>query len=300
MNSWRDGVLLGSAGVLCFSGTAPATRLAVAFGPAAVTAGRIVIAAALGALTLLAMRRLRWPGRRMAPGIIVAGLGQAVGYPLFLALAVQQVPANHAAVVIGLTPAATAALSAVRTGERLPGKFWWACVIGFVVVTTFAVAEGGGGVQAADAWLLAAVLSTAVGYVEGGRISAELGGTETLCWAMILLSPAAAVVLAVTLPGVAPGPAWVGFGYAGIFSMFLGSVLWYRGLAAGGISRIGQLNLAQPFLAITWSSLLLGEHLTWAVPVTAAVVLACVAVCLRSSPNANRSSRLSTRCATPR
>lgn len=283
MSNWRAGVLLGSAGVVCFSGTAPATRAAVAFGPAALTAGRIVIAAALGALTLLALGRLRWPGRRLAVGLLVAGGGQAVGYPLFLALAVQQVPAYHAAVVIGLTPAATAALSAIRLRERPPARFWWACALGFVAVATFAVTKTGG-VQAADAWLLAAILCTAVGYVEGGRIAGELGGTVTLCWAMILLSPAAAVVLTVSLPAVSPGQAWVGFAYAGVFSMFLGSVLWYRGLAAGGIARIGQLNLAQPFLAITWSSLLLGEHLTWAVPVTAAVVLGCVAVCLSSSP----------------
>jgi drug/metabolite transporter (DMT)-like permease len=128
------------------------------------------------------------------------------------------------------------------------------------------------------------VLSAAVGYVEGARVSREIGGVQTLCWAMILLTPAAAVVLAVSLstrtfPPIS-GSAWVAFGYAGVASMFLGSVLFYRALAVGGTARIGQLNLAQPFLAITWSSLLLGEHLGWAVPITAAVVLACMVVCL--------------------
>lgn len=293
MRGWRAGVLLGSAGVLCFSGTAPATRLAIAFGPAALTAGRIVVAAVLGAVMLLAMGRFRWPGRRVAMGLLVAGAGQAVGYPFFLALAVEQVPAVHAAVVIGLTPAVTAALAAIRLRERPPLRFWGACVLGFVAVATFAVTQGGGGVQPADVWLLVAVVCTAVGYVEGGRIAGDLGGAETLCWAMILLSPAAVVVLAVSLPAVPPGAAWIGFGYAGIFSMFLGSVLWYRGLAAGGVARIGQLNLAQPFLTITWSSLLLGEHLTWPVLVTTAVVLACVAVCLGSSPRLRRAPSVS-------
>ncbi|WP_232668277.1 DMT family transporter [Pseudonocardia sp. TRM90224] len=137
----------------------------------------------------------------------------------------------------------------------------------------------------ADIWLLAGVLSTAVGYVEGGRIAAELGGTATLCWAMILLSPAAIVVIALSPPTPATSAAWVGLGYAGVFSMFLGSILWYHGLAAGGVGRIGQLNLAQPFLAIVWSALLLDEQLTWAVPATATAVLACVAVCLSSRPN---------------
>jgi len=280
--------------VLCFSGTAPATRVAAAvFGPTALTAGRILIAAALGVLTLLIMRRWRWPERPTIVGLLIAGTGQAVGYPLFLALAVERVPAYHGAVVIGLTPAATATLSALRLGERLRPRFWLACLLGSASVAAFAIAAGGGRLQVADAWLVAAVLSAAIGYVEGARVARQIGGAETLCWAMILLAPAAAVVMVVSVstrvfPPI-PAQAWVGFGYAGVASMFLGSVLWYRALAVGGTARIGQLNLAQPFLAITWSSLLLGEELGWAVPITAALVLACMLVCLNSpSPRESR------------
>lgn len=274
--------------MLCFSGTAPATRVAgPVFGATNLTAARILIAAVLGVLFLGLTGQLRWPGRRLVPSLVVAGLGQAVGYPLFLALALEQVPANHGAVVIGLVPAATAGLSAVRTGERPTGRFWLACLIGFAAVLGFALVQGGGNLQPADGWLVAAVLSTAVGYVEGARISRQIGGTQTLCWAMVLLSPVAALALVVLLASHPLGPiglgVWVGVGYAGTASMFLGSVLWFRALAAGGTARIGQLNLAQPFLAITWSALLLGEHIAWTVPVTAALVLACMAICLNSS-----------------
>jgi hypothetical protein len=73
--------------------------------------------------------------------------------------------------------------------------------------------------------------------------------------------------------------------------MFLASLAWYRGLAAGGTARIGQLNLAQTFLAVGWSVLLLGEHITWAVPVTAVIVLCCMAVCLRSMPRQRTCAR---------
>jgi drug/metabolite transporter (DMT)-like permease len=152
------------------------------------------------------------------------------------------------------------------------------------VVLAFALVQGG--VQVADFWLVAAVVSAAIGYVEGARVARDVGAVATLCWMMLLLAPVAAVALVVLVPGrdfpaVTPA-AWVGFGYAGVISMFLGSVVWYQALAAGGTGRIGQLNLAQPFLAITWSALLLSEHLTWAVPVTAAAVLACMAVCLNT------------------
>jgi drug/metabolite transporter (DMT)-like permease len=105
---------------------------------------------------------------------------------------------------------------------------------------------------------------------------------------MLLLAPVAAPLLAaaaLTRPAVpVPASAWAGLGYAGVISMFAASIAWYRGLAAGGTARIGQLNLVQPFLAICWSALLLGEHIAWPVPTTAAIVLCCMAVCLRSAP----------------
>ncbi|WP_064745168.1 DMT family transporter [Pseudonocardia acaciae] len=287
MSRWTDGLAFGAAGVLCFSGTAPATRVAAGvFGADVLTYGRIVIAAVLGLATLLVTGRLGWPGRELVPSLLVTGVGLAVGFPLFLALAVERVPAYHGAVVIGLAPAATAVLSALRTGERPPARFWLACAVGFAAVVAFALVQGGGGPSAADGWLVASILSVAVGYVEGGRVARRLGGTRTLCWAMILLAPAAAVLLAVAAStrtfGAIPARAWVGFGYAGVASMFVGSVLWYLGLAAGGTARVGQLNLAQPFLAIAWSALLLGERITWSVPVTAAVVLGCMGVCLNA------------------
>jgi drug/metabolite transporter (DMT)-like permease len=283
---WAAGLVAGSVGVLCFSGTAVATRVAVpVFGAATLTCSRIVIATVLSAVTLL-LYRSRWPGRSSVPGLLALGLGIAVGYPLFLAMALEQVPAYYGAVVIGLVPAATAALAAARTRERYPLRFWLACGTGFAAVSAFAITQGGGSLHLADLWLAAAVLSAAIGYVEGGKVARQIGAIPAFCWAMFLLAPAAAIALAVLVPARHLGPisasAWVGFGYVGVVSMFAGSVFWYLGLAAGGTARIGQLNLAQPFLAIIWSALLLGEHITWAVPATAAVVLACMALCVNT------------------
>lgn len=283
----KRAVWLGGVGVLCFSGTAPATRVAApVFGAGIITWSRILIAGCLGAIVLAATGRLRLPGPRYVPSVVVAGLGQGVGYPLFLGLAVERVPAYHGAVVVGLVPAATAVLAFLRGRERPSVRFWIACGTGLSAVVAFTLGQGGGGLHVADGWLLAAVLSTAIGYVEGGRASRAIGAVTTLCWAMILLTPAAAIALAVQVPARDFGPltasAWTGLSYAGIASMFVGSIVWYRALALGGTARIGQLNLAQPFLAITWSALLLSEHLTWAVPLTAAIVLACMAVCLNT------------------
>lgn len=285
---WWDGVLLGTLGMLAFSGTLPATRVAVpALGPTIITFGRIEIAAALGVLTLLVTRQWRLPDRRHWAGIAWMGLGLAVGYPFFVALALRQVPAAHGAVVIGLAPAVTAVVAVLRVGEQPSLKFWVACLVGVGAVLVFAVHQGGGAVSLADGWLLLAMLSVGIAYVEGGRVSRELGGTTTLCWAMIVLAPIAAVPLGFALwrhDWTAPvsAVAWAGFWYAGVISMFLGSIAWYRGLAAGGIARIGQLNLVQPLFALLWSALLLGEPISAVALVCAVVVVAAMVVCLRS------------------
>lgn len=282
-----SGVLLGGLGMLAFSGTLPATRMAVPFfGPTVLTCSRILVAAVLGTITLLLIRGRRIPQRDQFAGIAWAGIGIAVGYPLFVALAVEGVPASHGAVVIGLTPAATAILSVLRTGERPPLRFWLACGTGGLAVALFALWEGGGRIVPADGWLAAAILSAGIGYVEGGRVSRELGGTATLCWAMVLLAPLAGGVLigAVLSRDWSPVPleAWTGFGYACFVSMFLGSVAWYKGLAAGGIARIGQINLIQPLCALAWSALLLGEAVSWPFFATSIMVLLSMTVCLRS------------------
>lgn len=293
---WRTGLVLGGLGLLAFSGTLPATRLAVpVFGPTILTCSRIEIAAVLGVLALCLMRGRRWPHRGELLGILWTGIGLAVGYPFFVALALDRVPSAHGAVVVGLAPAATAIISVVRTGEKPPWRFWIGCGAGVLAVAAFAIYQGGGRLELADGWLAAAMLSVGFAYVEGGRVSREFGGTATLCWAMIALAPFAAIPLAIEVQAhtwrTIPWPAWAGLCYAGVISMFLGSVAWYRGLAAGGIARIGQLNLAQPLLALLWSATLLGERITWPFVVTAVVVIAAMAVCIKSRVVADAPAR---------
>jgi drug/metabolite transporter (DMT)-like permease len=281
------GVAWGAAGVLCFSGTAPATRVAApAFGPETLTFARILIAALLATAALTLTHDAARPSRADLPPLVLMGLGLAIGFPLLLATAVERVPAAHGAVVIGVVPAATAALSVIRTDERPSARFWLGCAGGLAAVLAFAINQGGGSLQAADLWLFAAVASCAVGYVEGGRLARRIGALAALCWSVILLAPVAFIGVAISIATrpfahLDPG-AWAGLLWAGIMSMFLGSIAWYRGLATGGIARIGQLNLLQPLLAITWSALILREQITAAVPLTAIAVLAAMAVCVRS------------------
>lgn len=272
--------LLGSLGVICFSLSLPATRVADAgFGGIVVGLGRALIAAALAA-ALLALRREHLPARRYWRGIALVALGVVIGFPLLVSVALQSLPASHGAVVVGLLPAATAVFASLRAGERPPLLFWMGCGAGVLAVLIYAIVQGAGRPQPMDALLFLSVALGGLGYAEGGRLARELGGWRVVCWALLLAAPLLAPVVAVTMftSTLTPTPvAWLGLGYVAVFSMFLGFFAWYQGLALGGIARISQLQLFQPLLTLGWSALLLGEVINPAMVVAAALVVLSVA-----------------------
>jgi len=153
---------------------------------------------------------------------------------------------------------------ALRFGERPSLGFWLAALLGSAIVIVFAMSQGGGGLQLADLALLAAVVAAAMGYAEGGRLSQTMGGQQVICWALVLALP---ILLPITAwlgwhYGINASPkAWFGFAYVSLFSMFIGFFFWYKGLALGGIARVGQVQLLQPFLSLLGAALLLGETL---------------------------------------
>lgn len=96
-------------------------------------------------------------------------------------------------------PSVTALIAVTRAGERPPPAVWIACLIGVGTVLFFAVHQGAGQIAPADGWLVLVMLSVGMAYVEGGRVSRELGGTTTLGWAMMLLAPIVAAPLGFAL-----------------------------------------------------------------------------------------------------
>ena len=285
--NFPSGVAFGLLGMLGFSGTLVATKAAVAgFSPITITSARIVIAAVLAWLTLSLLNKRRLPARRLMFSIIWMGLGVAVGFPFFVALAVDVVPSAHGAVVVGLAPAITAIIAFWRLGERPKPLFWLASIVGFCCVLFYAFDAGGGYLSLADGWLFIALLCVGSAYVEGGRVAAELGGTITLCWAMVFLALPALIVLIWSIQDLSladiPINAWVGLAYTGVISMFLASVFWYQGLAAGGVARIGQINLILPVFALLWSAIILHEAITITAIVCAIIVFCAMVVCLRA------------------
>ncbi|GIF71621.1 membrane protein [Asanoa siamensis] len=281
------GLALGALGVLAFSMSLPATRVAVQhLDPWFVAFGRAVGAA------LLAWAYLRWsraprPTRAQWRRLAVVALGVVAGFPLFTSLALTTQPSAHGAVVVAILPAMTAAFAVLRAGERPPPAFWLSSAAGLVAVLVFLAASGtvGGSASLADLWLLTAVTLCGLGYAEGGALARDLGGARTICWALLLALPVTipiTVVTAIAHPPHATAHAWLSFAYLTLVSMFLGFFAWYAGLARGGIARVGQIQLTQPILTLLWSALLLSETVTPASLAAAAVVLTCVVLTQRT------------------
>ncbi|MFI8767125.1 DMT family transporter [Streptomyces sp. NPDC053792] len=279
------GTLLAGLGVIAFSLTFPSTVWGLeSFGPWSLVAVRSTLAALIAGAFLLA-GRVPLPERRHWAGLAVVACGVVIGFPLLTTLALQTSTTSHAAVVVGLLPLTTATLAAVRTGRRPSRTFWIAAVSGAVVVLGFTLQQSGGAVSTGDLYLFGALLVCAAGYTEGGRLATLMPGWQVIGWALVLCLPLMVVASAVTL-SIEPvhltahgviGLVWVAAG-----STFFGLYVWYRGMAAIGIPKASQLQLAQPLLTLFWSVFLLGETLPIAAPVAAVAVLVCIAVTQRA------------------
>jgi len=278
---------LGALGVLAFSMSLPATRVAVErLDPWFVAFGRAV-GAALLAWAYLRFTRAPRPSRAQWRRLAVVALGVVAGFPLFTSLALRTETSAHGAVVVALLPAMTAVFAVLRAGERPPRLFWLASAGGLLAVLVFLAASGAvhGGLSLADLFLLAAIVLCGLGYAEGGALARDLGGARTICWALLIALPVTApvtVVAAIAAPPHADGPGWAAFGYLTVVSMFLGFFAWYAGLARGGIARVGQIQLGQPVLTLAWSALLLSEPVTAGAIAAALVVLVFVVLTQRT------------------
>jgi len=283
-----QGLLFGAIGVLAFSLSLPATREAAPqLGAVVAGLGRAVVAGLI-AIALLRRNHEVFPRHLLSRLAVVAG-GVVVGFPLLTSIALRHLPSAHGAVVIGLLPASTAIMAVIRAGERPPRAFWLASAVGVAAVVIFAIEQNAGRPRAADLILLGAVALAGLGYAEGGHLAKEIGGWQVICWALVVSLPVVVPVVAVSVArhGLhANAQGWVAFAYVCLFSMLLGFFAWYRGLALGGIARVGQLQLAQPLLTLVWSALLLGEHIGPGIVLPALLVIGSVALGRRARTQA--------------
>lgn len=276
----KQGWLNGFIGIAVFSGSLPATKIAVLeFNPIFVTLARASIAGILAIIALLVFNKKRPERKQFFPLLIVA-IGVVVGFPLLSALALQYLTSAHCIVFIGILPMATAIFGIIRGGERPRPIFWVFSIIGSLLVVGYAVAQGLTASPVGDILMLGAVALCGLGYAEGAKLTKILGGWQVISWALALsfpiMLPLSFIYMPASFEGISVG-AWVSLMYVSMFSMFIGFIFWYKGLAQGGTATVGQLQLLQPFLGLALASWLLHEKVSIAMLVVTFGVILCVA-----------------------
>ena len=176
----------------------------------------------------------------------------------------------HSIVFIGLLPLATAIFGVLRGGERPRPAFWLFSCLGSALVAGFALSQGITGSPTDNLLMLAAIIVCGLGYAEGAKLSRQLGGWQVISWAPVLSLPIMLILTVFTMPpslASISGAAWASLAYVSLFSMLIGFVFWYRGLAQGGIAAVGQLHLLQPFFGLALAASLLQEKESVILPV---------------------------------
>jgi len=282
------GLALGVVGITAFAGSLPATRIAVSeLSPWFVTSARATIAGFAAAIVLSVMHRA-WPPAHARVSVIIVAIGVILFFPLFTALAMQSVPASHGGVVIAVLPLATAVAAALLAHERPSALFWTASIAGAAIVIFFSLRFGHSGswsFTSGDLWLLAAVGAAAVAYTLSGKLARTMPGWEVISWACLLALPFFAGATAALWPDNLADVSlrtWTATFYVGLVAQFLGFFAWNAGLAMGGIARVGQVQLLQPFITLTIAAFINNEQVEIETIVFAAAVAATVLIGLRT------------------
>ena len=269
MSNETKGMLLGLVGVTAFGLTLPATRVVIPYLDVFfISFGRGLLAAICAGL-LLIYYRCAIPTKQQCYQLIIVALGVVLGFPMFLSWALQYIPAAHGGVVLGILPLATAMAGAWLNKEKPSLRFWIVGVFGSLLVVTYTMLEswvmyGNITLHIADIALLGAVISAAIGYAAGAKLSQQLGGWQVICWALIISLPVItpfAIFFAPDSWSHMPPLAIACFLYLGLVSQLAGFFVWYKGLAMGGIARVSQVQLLQPVITLIASAFLIHEDI---------------------------------------
>ena len=273
------GYIWGFIGVAIFSLTLPFSHIAVReFDPLFISLGRTILAACIAA-PILFLSGQAWPSWNNLRQLFFVVLGVIFGFPILSTIAMKTAPASHGSVVLALLPLGTAFMSTIFAGERPSTAFWVWSVMGSTAVVVYALWDGGATLHGADSLLVLAVLAASMGYAAGGNLARTLGGWQVICWALVVALPLTVPLTIYFAQGITGGESiqgWLCFLYLSLMSQLVGFFAWNKGLASGGVARVGQVQLLQTFMTQIAAWGLMGEALTQRSLAFACVVAVCV------------------------
>jgi drug/metabolite transporter (DMT)-like permease len=289
-----QGLMIGLLAIIAFSVTLPATRLAVTYiDPTLVGLGRSLFVA-LPALMLLLFLKVPLPGRKQCLQLSVVSFGVVLGFPWLTSLSMQEISGARGGIVVSMIPLFTAIVGAYLSGQKPSVGFWLIAVSGSALVLIYLSISQQGNLEFSEFILLGASVLCAIGYAQGGKLAGEMGGVAVICWALVLSIPFSFFLILYVLLNNSndtfshavmqvPWQAWSSFLYLSIVSQWVAFILWYKALALGGVVRVSQVQLIQPFLTIVISAILLGETISLLMMVFAVAVVITVGLGRRMS-----------------
>ncbi|MBM7630919.1 DMT family transporter [Geomicrobium sediminis] len=279
MNSSAKGWIYGFVGIIIFSGSLPATRVAVMeLDPLFLTAIRAIIASLLAVAALLLFRS-KLPRRTDLASLVIVAGGVVIGFPLLTALALEHNTAGQSIVFLGLLPLCTSIFAVIRGGERPNALFWFFSIIGSCIVSGYALLSNGDLSMLGNGYMLLAIIVCGLGYAEGAILSKRLGNWQVISWSLLISFPFMLVITLFLFPSsmmTMQVETYVSLFYVSFFSMYIGFVFWYQGLAIGGIASVGQIQLLQPFFGLVIAVVLLQETIGLFLVIVNVAVVLCV------------------------
>jgi len=270
-NSENKSLLFGFIGILIFSITPPATKMALGFNnnalsPEFITFGRSALAGVLSLMYLIFFKK-KIPNMKFIFNISIVAFSLTVGFPLFLSLGLINSTSTHAAVILTLMPLMTAIFASIYFKQKASIGFWICAIIGCIVVVIYTLIQGQAHVgviklSSFDILFFISVISGATGYVFGAKLTKHMGSVDVISWALVLALPFHFGLAIYYFPTKEISSiAWIGFLYTALFSQWIGFFAWYKALDLGGTVRVSQIQLLMPFLTFIFSVILLGETL---------------------------------------
>jgi len=267
----NKGFIFGFVGILIFSLTPPATKIALgpdnnALTPEFITFGRSALAGIMSLIYLFFFKKKK-PSVKYIFNILIVALSLSVGFPLFLSLGLIHSTSTHAAVILTLMPLMTAVFASFYFKQKASLGFWICAIIGCIVVIIYTLIHGQSDNQIiefsySDILFFISVIAGATGYVFGAKLTKIMGSVDVISWALALAMPFHLALAIYYFPiKEIPTISWIGFLYAALFSQWIGFFAWYKALDLGGAVRVSQIQLFMPFLTFFFSIILLGETL---------------------------------------
>lgn len=257
-------------------------RVAVSeFGPVALAAARVLIAALVLLPIFTAGGGLAQLGASARPIFVVGALNVALPFTLF-AYATLSLTAGFASILNATAPFFTAIVGYLWLKERLTAPQIAGLFIGFAGVALLVwgnTAHAAGGAWLAVAAALVATCSYGIAANYAKRRLAGVSPMVTAAGSQIAASLCLLPLAAWRLPPVAPsGQAWLAAGALGVFSTAAAFVLYFRLIRNAGANRAMTVTFLIPVFGMLWGMLLLDETVTLNMIAGTVIILAGTAL----------------------